>query len=237
MTRASQAGGFENGVRNALTAILASPYFLYRAEGGDSSGTRTLTDIELASRLSFFLWGSIPDDELLAVAIRGELNKPAVLDAQVRRMLADPKAMSLSTRLRLPVAEPREDGRDRAGRAPVPQRRRHAGCAAAAGSASWSCSWTACCAATSPSTALLTADYTYLNEALATLYGIDSVKGGQFRRVALPDSKRYGLLGKGAVLMVTAYPNRTCARAARLVDPRAPARHAACTAAAQRRRS
>ncbi len=84
----AKAGGFETGVRDALAAVLASPYFLYRIEGGDASTTVTLNDVELASRLSFFLWGSIPDDELLAVAMRGELGKPATLDAQVRRMLA-----------------------------------------------------------------------------------------------------------------------------------------------------
>src|SRR5690606_38925847 len=88
-------GGFEAGVREALTAILASPYFLYRIEGGSNQGSYTLTDVELASRLSFFLWGSIPDDALLAVAMRGELGRAEVLDAQVRRMLADPKAISL----------------------------------------------------------------------------------------------------------------------------------------------
>ena len=82
MTAATRTGGFETGVRDALAAMLASPYFLYRIEGGNSAGgTYTLNDLELASRLSFFLWGSIPDDELLAVAMRNELGQPAMLDA------------------------------------------------------------------------------------------------------------------------------------------------------------
>src|SRR5262245_27577961 len=90
-------GGFEGGVRDALSAILASPHFLYRAEAGvGASATRTLTDLELASRLSFFLWSSLPDDELLKVAAESRLSKPDVLAAQLSRMLADPRAKSLS---------------------------------------------------------------------------------------------------------------------------------------------
>jgi hypothetical protein len=205
-----RTGGFETGVRDGIVAILASPYFLYRIEGGPgtSASTHTLTDLELASRLSFFLWGSIPDDELLGVAMRGELTRPGALDAQVRRMLADPKAASLTrdfgfqwlnmakldeieadARL-FPNASGTLDAR--------PLMRREL-----------ELFMDSVLRSDQPVTALLTADYSYLNETLAMLYGINTVKGGQFRRVALPDSKRYGLLGKGAVLMVTAYPNRT----------------------------
>ena len=90
-------GGFDGGVRDALSAILASPHFLYRAESGvGTSATRTLSDLELASRLSFFLWSSIPDDELVKLASESRLSKPDVLAAQVSRMLADPRAESLS---------------------------------------------------------------------------------------------------------------------------------------------
>src|SRR5690606_19889188 len=85
-------GGFERGVREALTAILASPHFLYRAESGQGAGALALNDLELASRLSFFLWGSLPDDELLELAQRSRLGKPDALREQVRRMLADPRA-------------------------------------------------------------------------------------------------------------------------------------------------
>ena len=203
------SGGFEAGIQNALTAILASPYFLYRIEGSASaSDDHTLSDVELASRLSFFLWGSIPDDALLNAAIRGELSQPAQLDAQVRRMLADPKAESLVTdfgfqwlnmsKLDEIVPDSRLF-RNASGTLDVrPLMKREL-----------AMFLDSVLRSDQTVTALLTADYTFLNEPLAMLYGIDTVKGGQFRRVRLPDSKRYGLLGKGAVLMVTAYPNRT----------------------------
>jgi hypothetical protein len=207
--KGSKTDGFEGGVRDALTAILASPFFLYRVEGGnDDGGIHTLTDVELASRLSFFLWGSIPDDELLGVAIRGELGKPAMLDAQVRRMLADPKARSVVTDFGfqwLNMAKLDEIVPDRrlyphaSGTLdPRPLMRREL-----------ELFLDSVLRSNQPVTTLLTADYTYLNEPLAMLYGINSIKGGQFRRVTLADSRRYGLTGKGAVLMVTAYPNRT----------------------------
>jgi hypothetical protein len=202
------AGGFETGVRDALAAILASPYFLYRIEGGSAAGAYTLTDVELASRLSFFLWGSIPDHQLLQLALRGELAQPAVLDAQVRRMLADPKAISLVSDfgfqwLNIPkLEEIVPDSRLFAhanGMLDVrPLLRREL-----------ELFLDSVLRGDVPVTTLLGADYTFLNEPLAMIYGIDSVKGGQFRRVQLDDTRRHGLLGRGAVLMVTAYPNRT----------------------------
>jgi hypothetical protein len=202
-------GGFDAGVRDALSGILASPYFLYRIEGGEKAGgTRTLTDLELASRLSFFLWSSIPDGELLDLARRTELSKPEVLERQVRRMLADPKAESLTTGFgfqwlnlaRLDEIEPARNLFPHASGVldPRPLFRREL-----------ELFIDSVLRSDQPVTALLTADYTYLNETLAMLYGIDTVKGGQFRRVTLPDSKRYGLLGKSAVLMLTANPDRT----------------------------
>jgi hypothetical protein len=203
-----RSGGFEIGVRDALAAILASPYFLYRIEGGDQAGTYTLNDVELASRLSFFLWGSIPDDELLKVAMRGELAKPAMLDAQVRRMLADPKAESLTRDFGfqwlnmgkldeiIPDARLFANASGMLDARPLIKRELELFIDSVLRS-------------DQPVTTLLTAEYTFLNEPLAMLYGITTVKGGQFRRVRLEDSKRHGLLGKGAVLMVTAYPNRT----------------------------
>jgi hypothetical protein len=203
-----KAGGFEPGVRNALTAILASPYFLYRVESSGNGATRTLTDVELASRMSFFMWGSIPDDELLAAAMRGEFASPAKLDAQVHRMLADPKAKALSSEFGFqwlnlakmneiePDARLFPNATGTLDARPLLKRELELFLDSVLRS-------------DQPVTTLLTADYTYLNETLAMLYGIGNVKGGQFRRVTLADSKRYGLLGKGAVLMVTAYPNRT----------------------------
>ena len=204
-----RAASFDTGIRDALAAILASPYFLYRAEGGDATGARTLNDIELASRLSFFLWGSIPDDELLQVAMRGELARPANLEAQVRRMLADERATSLTRDFAfqwLNMGKMEEI---------VPDERLFANASGPLDARPFmrrelELFVDSVLRSEQPVTALLTADYTFLNEPLAMLYGITTVKGGQFRRVALgADTKRYGLLGKGAVLMATAYPNRT----------------------------
>jgi mono/diheme cytochrome c family protein len=209
------SAGFDAGVRDALSAILASPHFLYRAESGEAvTATRTLNDLELASRLSFFLWSSLPDEELLDLAVASRLSDPDVLIAQVRRMLTDPRAEPLVTdfafqwldiakldeiapdRAQFPhasglldIREPlREELRlfiDSVLRAPV----RKGGDASVL--------------------ELLTADHTFLNERLAVHYGMESVKGAHFRRVTLEGSARNGLLGKGAILMLTAYPNRT----------------------------
>ena len=204
-----QSGGFEGGVRAALTAILASPYFLYRIESGTAAGgVYALNAVELASRLSFFLWGSIPDDALLHAAIAGQLGKPVELDRQVRRMLADPRAQSLATDFGfqwLNMAKLDEI---------VPDRRLFPNASGTLDvrpllKEELAQFLDSVFRSDQPVTALLDANYTYLNESLAALYGIESVKGGQFRRVTLADSKRFGLLGKGAVLMVTAYPNRT----------------------------
>jgi hypothetical protein len=200
-------GGFDAGIRDALAAILASPRFLYRTEVGDSA-THSLTDVELATRMSFFLWGSIPDEQLSKAAFSGALSKPEKLDAEVRRMVADPKAKSLVTDFGFQwlnmakLAEIEPDTRlfpNASGTLDVrPLLRREL-----------ELFLDSVLRSDQSVTTLLSADYTYLNETLAQIYGISTVKGGQFQRVTLPDSRRYGLLGKGAVLMVTAYPNRT----------------------------
>jgi hypothetical protein len=202
-------GGFDGGVRDALSAILASPHFLYRAESGVGTGaTRTLNDLELASRLSFFLWSSIPDEELVKLASESRLSKPDVLAAQVSRMLADPRAESLSDDFAfqwLHLSKLNEITPDR-GQFPQAsglldpralfkeELRLFVDSVLRSDQSVFS---------------LLTADYTFLNERVAMLYGIESVKGAHFRRVALDSPARYGLLGKGAILMMTAYPNRT----------------------------
>jgi Protein of unknown function (DUF1592)/Protein of unknown function (DUF1588)/Protein of unknown function (DUF1595)/Protein of unknown function (DUF1585)/Protein of unknown function (DUF1587)/Planctomycete cytochrome C len=202
-------GDFEHGVRDALSAILASPSFLYRAEAGaGAGGTVVLSDLELASRLSFFLWGSLPDEELLRLAEANRLGKPDMLTKQVKRMLADERSMSIvddfafqwldvskldaivPDRREFPQASGLLDPRDlykeelRLFVDSVLRSDRSV-------------------------LDLLTADYTFLNERLAELYGIETVKGARFREVKLDDSSRYGLLGKGAILMLSAYPNRT----------------------------
>jgi hypothetical protein len=207
---ARQTGDFEAAIREALPAILASPKFLYRAErtpaGVAAGSVHRISDLELASRLSFFLTGRMPDEELLAVASRGTLSDPKTLEAQVKRLLADPRSRSLVTnfafqwlKLRgLEDADPdaivfpnfddtlREAFRReidlfiesivREDRSVVD---------------------------------LLSADHSYVNERLALHYGIPNVRGARFRRVTLADQNRWGLLGKGAVLTVTSYANRT----------------------------
>jgi hypothetical protein len=205
-------GGFEGGIRSAVTGLLASPFFLYRGERVPANlrpgDTYTISDLELASRLSFFLWNSIPDDELLQLAVDGKLSDGAVLERQLRRMLADPKSVTLAGNFvhqwldmkRLdeivpdqavfPYAsgrsDPREDFRTELTLFADSIFREDRSVVD-----------------------LLRATHTYLNERVALHYGITDVKGDRFRRVELPQSARWGLLGKGAVLMAAAYPNRT----------------------------
>jgi mono/diheme cytochrome c family protein len=205
----SAAGGFEAGVRDTVSAILASPHFLYRAETGGATGVaRPLTDIELASRLSFFIWSSIPDDELLTLAAASRLSRTDVLTAQVTRMLADARAKSLSDDFAyqwLNIAKIDEISPDR-GQFPFAS-----GLLDARSLLKQELRLFVDSILRSDRSVkdLLTADHTFLNERLAMIYGIETVKGSGFRRVTLEDKQRAGLLGKGAVLMVTAYPNRT----------------------------
>jgi mono/diheme cytochrome c family protein len=209
-TGAGQA--FENGVRSAVTGVLASPFFLYRGEhvprGLKPGATYTISDIELASSLSFFLWNTIPDDQLLQLAIDGRLKQPGVLERQVRRLLADPRSVTLGSNFvhqwldmkRLdeivpdaavfPYASGRSDPRD-----------------------DFRTELTLFADSLFKEDRsvvdLLSARHTFLNERVALHYGITNVKGDRFRRVELEQSARWGLMGKGAVLMAAAYPNRT----------------------------
>jgi hypothetical protein len=173
------------------------------------SRTRTyrISDINLASRLSFFLWSSIPDDELLDLAVKGRLREPAILEQQTRRMLADPRSQAFTTNFagqwlslrRLPDIVPDPflfpDYGDTLARAFQREAELF---------------FDSVMREDRPATDLLTANYTFVNERLAQHYGIPNVKGISFKRVTLADdSPRRGLLGKGAILTVTAYPNRT----------------------------
>jgi hypothetical protein len=192
--------------------MLASPFFLYRGEHVPANlragATFTISDVELASKLSFFLWNSIPDDELLQAASDGRLSQPAVLDREVKRMLADERSITIANNFvpqwldmkRLdeivpdqavfPYAsgrsDPREDFRTELALFSDSIFREDRSIVD-----------------------LLRAKHTYLNERVALHYGITDVKGDRFRRVELQQSARWGLLGKGAVLMAAAYPNRT----------------------------
>jgi len=202
-------GGFDRGVRDSVAAILASPHFLYRVESGSTAaGARTLSNLELASRLSFFLWSSTPDDELLELAAKSRLSQPDVLAKQVRRMLADPRAKSLIDDFAFQwlnlakLDEITPDGRlfPQASGLLDPR---------ALFKEELRLFIDSVLRSDRSVTELLTADYTFLNERLAMHYGIETVKGAQFRRVTLDNKARYGLLGKAAILNLTANPNRT----------------------------
>ena len=203
-------GSFESGIELALRAILVDPEFLFRVErdpaDAEPGAPYRISDLELASRLSFFLWSSIPDDELLAVAERGELRNDGVLEAQVGRMLADPKSAALVDNfagqwlfvrnIRLvkpdPIAFPEFDGNLRE----AFQRETEL--------------WFASQLSEDRSVLdVLTSDYTYVNARLARHYDIPNVRGNHFRRVTLPDGVRRGILGHGSLLTATSYANRT----------------------------
>jgi hypothetical protein len=204
-------GGFDAGIERALSAVLFNPEFLLRVEvdpDGVPGGTAyRISDLELASRLSFFLWSSLPDEELLDTAIRGDLRRPEELERQARRMFADPRSFNLASnfagqwlRLRnLESVSPNvrlypdfDDNLRQAFRQEtelfVDSIRRE----------------------DRSVLDLLKADYTFLNERLAKHYGIPDIYGSRFRRVTLgPDSRRGGLLRHGSILAVTSYATRT----------------------------
>ena len=204
------AGGFETGIARALEALLSMPAFLMRAEvdpvGAPAGTIYPLSDVELASRLAFFLWRSIPDDELLDAAVRGRLRDPVVLERQTRRMLADRRAArwmsdflgqwlqvrNLQTMVPDPVRFPGYDSTLRDAlmketelffESQVREDRSVLD--------------------------LLRADYTFLNARLAEHYGIEGVHGSHFRRLPVADQARGGLLGHGSVLTATSYADRT----------------------------
>jgi hypothetical protein len=201
---------FDAGIERAIEALLASPKFLLRTErepaGAAPGSVYQLTDLELASRLSFFLWRSIPDDTLIELAARGELRSPAALEQQVKRMLADKRA----SRFMKDFSEQWLEVRNLQGLDPDP-----------AIFPAFNDSLRKAMAKETelffesqvredrPIQELLRADYTFLNEQLARHYGIDGVYGSHFRRAGLDGERRRGLLGHGSVLTVTSYANRT----------------------------
>jgi hypothetical protein len=204
------SGGFEAGVEQMMTAVLASPDFLYRgiAQPKDKKDTKyyALSDRELASRLSFFLWKRAPDDELLKLANTGALRKPAVLDAQVKRMLAAPQAENLVTDFAMRWLDLLEVDKFEWDKQLFPEfnaELRHDF------TTEIDLFLRSVLLEDKNVEQLLTANYSFLNERLAKHYGITDVHGAQFRRVTLKDENRYGLLGKGAVLLHTSYGNRT----------------------------
>ena len=205
-----ESGGFEGGIRSALEAILSSPYFIFRLErepdAAKSGGTYRVADTDLASRLSFFLWGALPDQELAAVASQGKLSAPGVLEKQARRLLADPRADALGTRfaaqwLRLqdvdkvhpdPNNYPNFDDNLAA------DMRRET-----------ELFFNNLVREDRSLLDLYRADYTFVNERLAQHYGFPGVSGTHFRRVPYPDDTRRGVLGQGSILVQTSLANRT----------------------------
>ena len=208
--RHKDGGTFDQGIEQVVAAVLGSPEFLYRAIRGPAGASQNaefnLTDLELASRLSFFLWNTGPDDELLDIAASGGLSKPGVFDVQVKRMLTDSRASSLVTSFAMKWLH--LDDLDLVKPDPMvfqgfnDQLRKDFVTEAE--------SFIASVLLEDHSVLeLLTADHTFLNDRLARHYGIDGVSGSQFRRVTLKDPIRFGLLGKAAVLMRTSYADRT----------------------------
>ena len=202
--------GFDAGILRGLERMLVSPYFIYRVEAEPTQARAgvpfRISDVELASRLSFFLWSSIPDDTLLDLAAAGRLRTPAVLEQQVKRMLADPRATAMTDNffgqwlflrnMRLHRPDPKafmdfdENLRD----AFIAETKL----------------FTASQVLEDRSvTELLTANYTFANERLARHYGIPNIYGPRFRRVTFDDNRRGGILGQGSLLSVTSMSNRT----------------------------
>ncbi len=206
----NNGGNFELGVEAAIQRILASPEFIFRFEADPPSVANNtpyrLGDLALASRLSFFLWSSVPDDQLLTIASEGKLKDPAVLEQQVRRMLADPKAQALVTNFAdqwlylrnlkniQPDFQNFPDFDDNLRQAMKRETELF---------------FASIISENRSVMDLLTADYTFVNERLARHYGIPNIYGTDFRRVTITDPERRGLLGQGSILTVTSMPNRT----------------------------
>jgi cytochrome c553 len=202
-------GDFESGIQAAIEAMLVSPEFLFRIEGNAAAATigsaHRISDVELASRLSFFLWSTIPDVTLLDAGERGTLSDPAVLEQQVRRMLDDPRADALVSNFAGQWLQLRnvETVKPDPLIFPFDEALRQSFLTETALFVS------SIFREDRSLLDLFSADYTFVNQRLAEHYGMPRVYGSQFRRVTLTDPNRRGLLGQGSVLSVTSYPNRT----------------------------
>ena len=203
-------GTFETGVQVAIEGLLSSPGFLFRTErdpvGAKPAQAYVVSDLELAARLSQFLWSSAPDSELIELAAQGKLKESATLEKQVRRMLADPKSSALvqnfagqwlylrNMRTKYPDGSIFPEFDENLREAMIRQTEMF---------------FASILNEDRSVVDLLDADYTFLNERLARHYQIPDVYGSRFRRVPLPDSNRRGILGQGAILTVTSYATRT----------------------------
>jgi hypothetical protein len=210
-TAGKAEGGFDRGIEKALERVLVSPQFLFRIEtepANSTGGTAyRISDVELASRLSFFIWSSIPDDELLDAAIAGKLKIPATLEQQVRRMLADPRSESMVTNFAAQWLYLRDVEAKQPDEVLFPD---FDETLRSAFRRETELFLDSILRENRSVMELLTANYTFLNERLAKHYGIPNVQGSWFRRVTLPEgSPRGGLLGQGSILTLTSYANRT----------------------------
>ena len=206
----ADGGSFEHGIEMGLSGVLVAPRFLFRApvvpDGGRPGEVYRLSDLDLASRLSFFLWSSIPDEELLSLAEEGVLSQPPVLAGQITRMIADPKSRALVDNfggqwLHL---------RNVADWTPDPERYRGFDESLRYAFQQETELFLEHLIREDRSVLdLINADYTFVNERLADFYGIEGVEGGYFRRVSLEGTNRGGVLTQASVLMVTSYPTRT----------------------------
>jgi hypothetical protein len=209
-TERAKGREFEDGIQTALAYILVAPQFLFRVEHDPADAAPgslyRLSDLELASRLSFFLWSSLPDDELVAAAVAGKLADADELEAQIRRMLADERAAALAKtfasqwlylrnlRASTPDMYVFPDFDDNLRQSAIRETE---------------LLFETIVREDRPLPELLSASYTFLNERLARHYGIPNLYGDQFRRVTLTDERRFGLLGHASVLTLSSYPNRT----------------------------
>jgi cytochrome c551/c552 len=200
----------DGGIELALRAILVSPDFLFRIErdptGAAPGSVRRVSDIELASRLSFFLWSSIPDDQLLSLAEQGKLKDQSILSQQIARMLRDPKSKSFISNFAGQWLYLRNLDAQRPDPDEFPDfdnRLRDAF------RKETELFFESIVRENRPVTDVLDAKYTFLNERLAQIYRVPGIYGPQFRRVELTDPNRFGILGQGSILTVTSYPNRT----------------------------
>ena len=203
-------GGFEQGIRNAVETVLASPHFIFRLERAPtdarSGGTYRVADIDLASRLSFFLWGLPPDKELIAAAQRRELSTAAGIEKHARRMLADPRAEALASRFAAQWLRLQDIEKVRPDPNFYPNFDENL---AEAMRTETKMFFESLVREDRSLLELLTADYTFVNERLARHYGFDNVVGREFRRVSYPDANRRGILGQGSMLVQTSLANRT----------------------------
>jgi cytochrome c553 len=203
-------GGFESGIRDGLQAMLASLHFIFRVEeiptGAAPGSVYRINDVDLASRLSFFLWGTIPDRELVDLAAKSQLSRPEVFDRQVRRMLADARAESLGTRFAAQWLRLQDLGKVEPDALSFPYFDELLAEAMAHETTTF---FSQLVREDRPLLEILTADYTFVNERLARHYGMAGVTGPSFRKVSYPDENRRGLLGHGSILTLTSHGNRT----------------------------